>query len=444
MLFSFCTPSHKADYLSDAYRSLCALDVSGGLCWEWILVLNGDPLPDALVQQLLHDKRVRIYHSKITEKPIPPNNTAKSKFIGELKKEAFSLADGEWLLEFDHDDMVFPALIRRMAETCVKHPKAGFISSDNVHLLPDGKCEIFPAKLDWQEYPAHFPEIGTLRAQKHFPTNPASLQSIGTCVDHIRAWRREVYEAIGGHDTELLVCDDMDILCRTYLAGYEMVHLNEALYLYRVHPENSYKIHQSHVSNTSSRLGDKYREALIKEWCKRNNYCLLDLGGAFNCPEGYESVDLHNAKYICDIVKDGLPSTSKPIGCIRAVDFMEHVPSCNSRCNHRECVVGVMNNIYDRLVTGGWLLLEIPSDTGRGASQDPTHGGGSRWNTNSLWYYCHDNWRRFVHGLRAKFIPHRVYECYPTDFHKQHEIPYVVACLTADKGQHEFRPTWPV
>lgn len=444
MLFSFCTPSHKSQYLTEAYRSLQAMDVPEGVQWEWILVLNGEPLPDPLLTELQQDNRVRIYKSQVQARQLQANKPDTAKFIGELKKEAFLLARGEWLIEFDHDDLAFPILVRRMTELCVKHPKAGFISSDNVHLLPDGSCEIFSKSLGWQKYPAYYPGLGQLQAQSHFPTNPASLQSIGTCVDHVRAWRKEVYESLEGHNTDLLVCDDMDLVCRTYLAGYEMVHAQEPLYLYRCHEENSYKLHQKQVHNISYALGDKYRIPMVHEWCRRNDYCMLDLGGAFNCPPGYKSVDLRNADYVCDIVKDGLPPTEKPIGCIRAADFMEHVPSCSSRCAHKECVVGVMNNIYDRLVPGGWLLLDIPSDTGRGASQDPTHGGGSRWNTNSLWYYCHDNWRRFVHGMRAKFIAHRVVEKFPSSFHEQHNIPYVIAHLTADKGQHEFRPAWPI
>ena len=117
---------------------------------------------------------------------------------------------------------------------------------------------------------------------------------------------------------------------------------------------------------------------------------MLDLGGGHNSPPGYLSVDIANGDVVCD-VRRGLPYPDASVGCVRAYDFLEHMPRCvDSSCRHGDdgglrCAVGVMNEIYRVLVPGGFLVSRTPSTDGRGAFQDPTHV--SFWNQNSFWYY---------------------------------------------------------
>jgi hypothetical protein len=48
--------------------------------------------------------------------------------------------------------------------------------------------------------------------------------------NHVRAWRREEYERIGGHAPEIHVADDYEILVRTFLHT-RMVHVKRFGYL---------------------------------------------------------------------------------------------------------------------------------------------------------------------------------------------------------------------
>jgi O-antigen biosynthesis protein len=126
------------------------------------------------------------------------------------------------------------------------------------------------------------------------------------------------------------------------------------------------------------------------------------------------------------------------VGCIRAYDFLEHVPHCrDSSCTHKPpfCVVGVMNEIYRVLVAGGWLLSGTPSTDGRGAFQDPTHC--SWWNPNSFWYYTRRQQQQYVPGIAARFQGAQIWQEHPTDWHKAHNILYVYADLVALKGQRQ-------
>ncbi len=164
---------------------------------------------------------------------------------------------------------------------------------------------------------------------------------------------------------------------------------------------------------------DKFVEGLPK----------YDLGGGLFSPEGFLSVDiLDSADVVCD-VRHGLPFEDGSVGVIRAKDFLEHIPHCaDSTCQHQACycTVGLMNEIHRVLAPGGCLLSMTPSTGGRGAFQDPTHC--SFWNPNSFWYYTREEQAQFVPGIKARFEGD-VWEEYPSDWHKTHQILYVYANL---------------
>jgi SAM-dependent methyltransferase len=118
------------------------------------------------------------------------------------------------------------------------------------------------------------------------------------------------------------------------------------------------------------------------------------------------------------------------------------VPTCrDSACDHgadgvaAKCVVGLMNELYRVLAPGGWIISRTPSTDGRGAFQDPTHV--SFWNPNSFWYYTRREQARYVPGVRCRFQGPRVWQTFPTEWHRTNNIPYVYADLVALKGQRQ-------
>lgn len=171
----------------------------------------------------------------------------------------------------------------------------------------------------------------------------------------------------------------------------------------------------------------------FESWAQSKGLPLIDLGGAFNCPPGYTSVDLQDADVNCDI-RSGLPFDTSTVGVVRASDFLEHIPHCvDSACIHRTpfCTVGMMNEIHRVLVPGGWFVSYTPSSDGRGAFQDPSHC--SYWNPNSFWYYTQAEQRKYVRNLTANFAAERVWQEYPSKWHEEHHILYVGAQLRAVK-----------
>jgi hypothetical protein len=69
------------------------------------------------------------------------------------------------------------------------------------------------------------------------------------------------------------------------------------------------------------------------------------------------------------------------------------------------------------------LLSLTPSVDGRGAFQDPTHV--SYWSDNNWWYFTDVAYQRFVPAITARFQTSRCITYFPSDFHREHNIPYV-------------------
>jgi hypothetical protein len=91
-----------------------------------------------------------------------------------------------------------------------------------------------------------------------------------------------------------------------------------------------------------------------------------------------------------------------------------------------------MEEAYRVLADGGWLMISVPSTDGRGAFQDPTHI--SYWNENSFWYWTRKEIAKYIYNDYVRFQEFRLETIFPTDWHREHNIPYTVAYLAAIKS----------
>jgi len=62
------------------------------------------------------------------------------------------------------------------------------------------------------------------------PINAKTLRHIVGVPNHIRAWRKDIYHKIGGHNSELYVADDYEIILRTFLATI-FLHIPKLCYI---------------------------------------------------------------------------------------------------------------------------------------------------------------------------------------------------------------------
>jgi predicted SAM-dependent methyltransferase len=415
--FDVFTPTHNSEHLQAAYTSLCAQTHTR---WCWYLVPNRDAvIPDTIA----HDPRVKV---------IP----VKTGGIGALKRLACEQGTGDILVELDHDDLLTKSALAVLAQTAARSPQPGqnFYYSDFINvdvagapLFTEAVCQ------NWQQTGWEFYLHHERRAARAFAPEPRSLCEVHYAPNHVRAWDRALYTRIGGHDASLEVCDDQDLICRTYLAGAALWHIPQPLYLYREHA-NSYKAKHEQIVLKNRELCNQYLPRLIEEWCRREQLHKVDLGAAHGTPAGYRGLDCQPGPGVDQLtdLRQPWPLDSNSVGVLRAHDFVEHLaPGAE--------IIHFWNEAYRVLAPGGWLDLASPSTGGRGAWQDPTHKSG--WNPNSFWYVSQRKFRDYVAGLQpVAFQATQVWEHYPSEWHRAHQVLYVQARLLCLKGQRYAGP----
>ena len=70
-----------------------------------------------------------------------------------------------------------------------------------------------------------------------FPATSHSIGIIWYAPDHVRAWRKNIYHELGGHNPDLNICDDHELVVRSYLYT-KFKFIDKILYYYRWLPNN--------------------------------------------------------------------------------------------------------------------------------------------------------------------------------------------------------------
>jgi O-antigen biosynthesis protein len=413
-MISVFSPTNNTKYLPEVYESLKAQSNSD---WEWVILLNGDArLIDVPV----------ICNRDLRVKPYRYTGEAQGS-IGALKRACCELATGDIYVELDHDDLLMPQALQRIQETFDANPQAGMVYSNVAYVNEQWEPQRFGTGYGW--------EYGETEAFGHTVLEmvapaplPQHIARIWYAPDHVRAFRAKDYWQAGGHDPEIAIGDDHDLICRMYLSS-EIVHINELLYVYITRDSRNSVVHNAAIQEQQWRNYETYVERLAMRWKDTLpglgflQPLALDLCSHDTQREGYQTVDV-NKEYQPDFVMDLnepwlLPENSCAI--LRAQDALEHLRD----------PVHVMNEAWRALVHGGFFFIEVPSTDGRGAFQDPTHV--SYWNSNSFWYYTKASHQQYVPGIEARFQVLQLINYFPNEFCKQHNILYTRAHLIAIK-----------
>lgn len=369
MTISIFTPTHNASFLDEVYASLLAQTSAD---WQWVVLFNGGiDVPQFFGNQIAADPRVIIRHA--------PEGM---DFIGALKREAVSHCTGDVLLELDHDDLLLPTAIEEVARAFEARPDAGFVYSNWIQCTGDfRRTERYSTGYGWQYRETEF-HGNVVDEYLSFPPTPEAVSRIWYAPNHLRAFRRTVYDSVGGYDRTMRVLDDADLMCRMFIAA-DFVHLDKPLYVYRIHGKNSWLAHSTEIQANVMRLHHQYIMHMAHAWSVRNGLFALDLGGRFDAMAGLQTVDLCDADWIADLNGDW-PFPDGSVGMVRAFDVFEHLRN----------PLHTMKELHRVLAPGGQAFIQVPSTDGRGAFQDPTHV--SFWNENSILYYTHRSKARYI------------------------------------------------
>jgi len=375
MKFSIITPSHKYQpYFDELYSSIKAQTYSN---WEWVVYLNGEFKKDKLSAEILNDERVKVFEDH-------DGNTN----IGYVKNKAFFLGTGEVLVEVDHDDILTPDCLEELANAFEQNPECGFVYSDNAtYHMQDAFTPYNPifgwtySDFEWNDK--------KLIAMNSFPASSHSVSYIWYAPDHVRAWRKDVYDKIGGHNVELSICDDHELMIRTYLET-SFYHIPKVLYIYRITGDNSWLERNEAIQVKTKELHNQYAQLLAEKDADTRGLLKVDIGGGLFPRAGYTTIDQEDADIICNL-DDGIPLKDNSVGVLNASHVIEHLKD----------PIKTMREIHRVLAHGGWAFIEVPSTDGRGAWQDPTHV--SYWNENSFWYYTRQTHAQFIRNKDIKF-----------------------------------------
>jgi glycosyltransferase involved in cell wall biosynthesis len=406
MTISVFTPSHNPKWLNEASESLLFQTNPN---WEWVVLLNNGAEWESPL-----DDRIKVHHAE-------PN----VKGVGALKKYAVELCTGDILLELDHDDLLMPTALEEVASAFSENPDVGFVYSDFAQINEDGTPNhtIFNPAYGWTY------EMGDYLVVNGKSPHPHHVAQIWYAPNHLRAFRREPYKAVGGYNHTFTVLDDQDLMCRLYTVT-RFHHIKKNLYLQRVHSGQTQAQPDVNpaIQTGTLELYERHISDLMVKWSKDNDLFAFDLGGAHNPAIGYQTVDLHEpADHVGDVfdVLGACPDDS--VGVIRASDFLEHLDPMRK--------IEFWNEAHRVLANGGMMLTLTPSARGNGAFMDPTHI--SYYVEQSHWYWTDLNFQRFVPEVTARFQVSRLRTYYPTEWHQQNDISYVQANLIALKNDSE-------
>ena len=400
--FSIISPSHKnTPYLQELYESLCAQTYEN---WEWVLWLNGKFKRSKLSPEIENDERVKIYECK-----------EKNPNVGFHKNRAFHLGSGDVVVEVDHDDMITPDCLEELNKA-YQDESVGFVFSDVA--VYDDNFVPYNEQHGWSYYFYNFRGKDRYVMNSWRPTSQ-SLAYIWYAPDHVRSWRKSVYEEIGGHNVDLSICDDHELMIRTYLKT-KMYHIKKPLYIYRVYGENTYLQRNADIQTKTVDLYKEYAYQLAEKDADDRGLLKVDIGGGLYPRAGYLTVDQEGGDITCDL-NEGIPLPDNSVGVINASHVLEHLRD----------PIKSMREIHRVLAHGGWAMIEVPSTDGRGAWQDPTHV--SYWNEHSFWYYTNKDKAIFIRNSDIRFQTYRLetWEMAP-------HIPVVTAWLTAIKDEERL------
>ena len=250
-MISVVTPTYHTDpdVLARTWASLKAQTYTD---WEWIVY--DDSRDDQTWRQLYgfaSDERYRLMTYR---------GHVHSGSIGAVKRRAFMLAEGDILVELDHDDELLPDCLAELA-SAFADPDVGFAYSNWSEIFADGSSGRYPEgwafgygadywSPEWNCWVMDAPEI-----------NDTTIRHIVSAPNHVRAWRADVYRSLGGHRTDLPVADDYDLCVRTFL-DTKIVKIPKLLYRQHIGPQTAQRQRNAQIQTLVAELADHYADRI--------------------------------------------------------------------------------------------------------------------------------------------------------------------------------------
>lgn len=265
-LISFFTPIYNTgEKLWRTYESLRTQTYNN---WEWVMVNDSTDggftlkIAESIAEQ---DCRVKIYDFRKKSGGI----------VGESKYRAATLCMGEYIMELDHDDILTNDAGYWMVEAFKRYPDSKFVYSDCAEIWENHSSITYGEGFAYG-YGSYRDEVYNGIAYKAMNTanlNPKTIRHIVGVPNHFRAWDRNFYMSIGGHNRRLTIADDYELIVRTFLKT-KMVRIPKMLYLQFYHSNNTQNKTRADIQRRvrsirefyNDKINQRFKDLGLKDW----------------------------------------------------------------------------------------------------------------------------------------------------------------------------------
>ena len=233
--------------------------------WEWVIVndsTDGGKTLKIAEKIAREDFRVKVYDFRQKSGGI----------IGETKYRAAMLCNGSILAEIDHDDYILPESAALLLKALKQYPDAGFAYTDCVEILEDWKTTLMYPDGFCFGYGKYRTEscMGIEMNVNISPNiNPKTIRHIVGIPNHIRAWRRDIYLELGGHNRRLSIADDYELVLRTFLKT-KFVRIPKNCYLQFIYrsasSSNTHELARADIQRRVRSIQEYYNFAIYKRF----------------------------------------------------------------------------------------------------------------------------------------------------------------------------------
>jgi len=365
--FSLFTSSYNSYHkIVRAYKSLLLQTYQD---WEWIIV---DDSPDDhhfefLKTELSNNHKIRIYR-----------RAQNSGSIGNVKNEAIGLCRGTYVVEFDHDDELMPDCLDDAKRAFETNPNVGFVYMDCCNIYENGENFKYSDFISYGYGGYYSTQITIPSSQKQqwvyvYVTpnvNNITAYALIALPNHPRIWKRDVLNALGSYCEHLPICDDLEILQKTFAdSTIEVVKIHTLGYIqYMNDNNNNFSLIRNREIN---RIGPQYIAPMFYETFKMHQL-FMERGG-------YE--DEHNLQYHVQLWK----RPASPYYIHKYINTIH-----NWRYTQQVCVLGLLawehysEIIQTHLQTSTTLVVLLETDIEPTKLWEVVH---EKKHSNNIWCY---------------------------------------------------------
>lgn len=252
-MISVITPTYNTPMATLA-RTWASLKKQTFKNWEWVVwddSTNSETWSQ--IYGFCSDERYKISAYK---------SNVHSGNIGQIKRKAFMVAEGNILVELDHDDELTHDALEQISNA-FNDPDIGFVYSNWCEINELGQSCRYPDGWAFGYGSDYWDEEYGVWVMRTPEINKTTMSHIVSVPNHVRAWRSSIYRNLNGHNPELPVADDYELIVRTIL-NTKYFHIDKLLYKQHTSSSTTQRTRNELIQSLVGSISSFYKEDIEK------------------------------------------------------------------------------------------------------------------------------------------------------------------------------------